>query len=405
MNFSFLIAAAFFAGFGLGYAKFFALNYLSDVVYQPDDRVWIIQAVGAVITLGPFLVYVLSAPLAASSYKATMMRRAAAGVALLLFLGIVLDWPGSAWPYIFLIGAIMGMFNSAKGACVPLESAQSGRPTELVAALLSIVYIAGILAGAPIATEAFQRNAHLGAACGVFIFLIAAISGGLCSYEREAAHLKAFGPSFRDLLKDTAFLVRRYWIYLGASPMIWGIASAASLAVTSYAEARLLGTAVQCSLMAAWATIGVIAGNALSVRLRHIRYRAASVSAVLFVVLLISIPVIVEFASPSPRVEENGWIYLMVATDLALVGMLFGITTNLIEAEYYSLVYADGKEGTGAALLSAMTAFFPFLLGGLIALAVIHNLASALTQFAWIAVLTAIPAGLIIYLGLQKRRG
>ena len=53
MNLLLLILAVFFAGLGLGYVKFFSLSYLSLFEYGPEDKIWIIQAIGALITFGP----------------------------------------------------------------------------------------------------------------------------------------------------------------------------------------------------------------------------------------------------------------------------------------------------------------------------------------------------------------
>ncbi len=404
MNFAALILAAFFAGLGLGYVKFFALNYLSNAVYHTGDRVWIIQVVGALITVGPFLAYILAAPLATAYRKSSVMRKSSAAVAVILLSGNMIGWLGTTWLYVFLTGAIMGVFNSAKNAAVPLESAQSGRPTELVTATLCIVYVAGILAGAPFGTEYYIRSPYAGAATSVLIFLLAATAGGMCSYKTEDSHLAPFRSSVVELISDTRWLFVNYWIYVVAVPMIWGVASAASLAVTAYAEERMLGSAVKCSLMAAYATVGVILGNVLSVKLRRIRHLAASVCSIGLVIVVISIPLIVELLHPSNLIEENNGIYLVVALDLALFGLLFGTATNLMEAEYLSLVYNARKEGTGASLMSAMTAFFPFIMGGAIALAVIFKLADPVTQFAWLAFITAVPAALIVVLFVRKRR-
>lgn len=404
MNFAALILAAFFAGLGLGFVKFFALNYLSNVIYQADDRVWIIQVVGALITFGPFLAYLVAAPLATAFRKSSVMRISSAVVAVILLFGNMMGWIGTPWLYVFLTGAIMGVFNSAKNAAIPLESAQSGRPTELITATLCIVYVAGILAGAPFATEYYTKSPYAGAATSVLIFLLAAMAGGMCSYKTEDSHLASFKSSAIELIRDTKWLFANYWIYVVAVPMIWGVASAASLAVTAYAEERMLGTATKCSLMAAYATVGVILGNAISVKLSRIRHLASSMCSIGIVLVIISIPLFVELLHPSNVIEENNSIYLVVAMDLALFGLLFGIATNLIEAEYLSLIYKVRKEGTGASLMSAMTAFFPFVLGGAIALAVIFRLAGPVTQFGWLAFITMIPAALIVVLFVKKRR-
>ena len=101
--FAFLTAAAFFAGLGLGYLKFYLLGLLTSL-YEPVDKAWIIQAVGAIITLGPCVVYPISSPTAAAYCKRHVMAWSGWVTALVLLAGVLSGWAGSAWLYLFLSG-------------------------------------------------------------------------------------------------------------------------------------------------------------------------------------------------------------------------------------------------------------------------------------------------------------
>ena len=392
MNFVYLTLAAFFAGLSLGYVKFYFLSYLSISIYPPGNKEWIIQTVGALITFGPCLAYVLSGPIASSCYKYRIMKRSALLAAFVLIVGFVTNWIGTGWLYVFLVGLIMGIFNPAKNAAIPLESVRSGKPTEYITAVLSITYITGILAGAPLATKLYISASKSGALISIVILILAATFGGLCSYSNENSHLRSFRESLKELLGDTQLLIKDYWVYVFAAPMIWGMASAESLAVTAYAEERMLGGPVKCSLMAVYATLGVILGNFFSTKLIHVRYLASLLSSIGIVLIILAIPAVVNFMNPSQIVGENRAIYTAVAVFLGLLGILFGIVTNLLEAEYLRLIYREKKEGTGAALLSALTAFFPFIFGGVIAIAIIFHLANLETQFIGIAGISLVPS-------------
>lgn len=401
MTFFKLILAAFFSGLSLGYAKFYFLGYLSQL-HQNADKTWIIQTLGALITFGPCLAYAFASPLASAFQKQRIMRLSGYSASLVMLLGLISGWAGSAWMYVVLVGFVMGIFNPAKNAAVPLQSAQSQRTTEAVNAALGIVYIVGILGGTPLATELVQVVPTCGAILGSGFFALAGFFGGSCSYRTEHEHLRDFRICVRSLAQDSLWLFKNFSSFIIGPSMIWGMASATSLAVTAYAEQRKLGDAVACSLMAVYAVVGVVIGNALTTSLRSVRYRVASVANFLMVAVILAMPRLVENLHPTAVISENGRVYWLLAGSVAVLGLLFGVVTNLIESEYLSLVYKQGKEGPGAAVLSAMTAFFPTLFSGLIALAVIYNWATPVTQFAWLAVLTTISALLITRLGMRQ---
>ncbi len=74
MNYIYLLATTFLGAFALGYAKFFGIAHLSTAVYSAGDKPWIIQIVGALMTIGPVLVYLISAPYHLQSRKNMLWR-------------------------------------------------------------------------------------------------------------------------------------------------------------------------------------------------------------------------------------------------------------------------------------------------------------------------------------------
>lgn len=403
MTFIFLGVASFLVGFGLGFIKFFLLGYLSSETYGNGDKIWVIQLVGSIITLGPCLAYLLSSPLAAAWRKNLIMRLAGLTAAGFLLLGGLSGWVGTPWLYVFATGLLMGVFNPARNASVPLEAAASGRSTEAINGTLNIVFIAGLLAGVPLGAQLYQCHPSSGSFLAVFIFALAALFGGLCWYPHESAHLVPFTHSFRTLSRDTIALFKKYPIYLTADPLIWGVASAASLAVTAYTEERMLGNPVQSSLVSVYAAVGVAVGNGLAARFKRYRFKAASCCSFGMVLAILLIPALVEGIGPAREIHDNRIMYWLVVALIADFGILFGICTNLIEAKFFTLLYQEKKEGSGSALLTANTAFFPFAIGGLMGLAIIRKWAGSVTQFVWLGAVTFAAALLVSMLAWQER--
>jgi len=402
MNFLYLSCGAFFAGLGLGYIKFFLLGLLCNELYTLADKKWVIQAVGAIITVGPCVVYVAAGPLASAYKKQWIMFWSGALTALGMLAGFASNWAPNPWFYIFWAGLLMGVFNPAKNAVVPLEAAYGGCSTELINAVLNIAYLAGILGGIPAGAWFYDYHPALGALLVALVFAVAAVWGGLCSYPEETRHLRPFRQSSMQLLKESLCLLRKYALYLLAGPLIWGIASAVSLAITAYAQEEGLGGDVACSMLSVCAIGGVAIGALISPQFVRWRYQSAALAVVLMACVMLVLPSAVEMLKTTLQLRPTT-VYWYVATTTGMLGIMFGIATNLIEAEFFRLIYEEGKEGTGAALLSAGTAFFPFCIGGTIGWLLSRGWMSATSQFYLMAALT-LAATAAIYVQVQRKR-
>ena len=388
MPFILLNLATFLVSFGLGYIKFFGLGYVTTQIYTPVDKVWLIQAVGALITIGPAAVYFLAGPLAAARKKRLIMSTFALITGLMFATGALSSFIGTIWIYIFLTGTLMGFFNSAKMACVPLESWRSGKSTVFVNGILTITFTFGMLAGVPSGAAFYEYNQVIGTWFGASIFFAAAVVSWFLHFPVE--HLQTFRQSFSNLVSDTKTLGKKYWTYLVSSPMLWGVAGAISLAITAYAEQMKLGDAVLCAYMGLWAAIGIIIGNVVSNYLAGIRYTAAFVSSLILILCILFYPDFIEALGPGPTIEENFPIYIAAASAFIVLGTFFGIVTNLVDADYLLKVGEDEKEGSGAALQSALVAFFNCILNGLVFFTIYSAWLDSKSQFLLIAGMAAV---------------
>ena len=377
--------------------KFFVLGYLSTEVYAAADKIWLIQVINSLMTVGPVLAYVLTAPLVSACKKRHVMSASALLTGTVLTLGHFSGWPGSAWLYVFLIGLIMSVFGAAKMSTVPIEARDSGRSPFFVNGLLSAVFIVGMLAGLPLGAYCYDWDFVRGIALGIGIFVLASASafGLVYKHERKIA----FGKAYANLVEDSISIFVKYVLYLFSSPLIWGVAGAVSLAVTAYAEQRALGGATECSLMSLYAAIGIIAGNVLSPRFAPKRYSAAFLSGVALLVLVSGIPVFVEFGLH--QVGHPHALYFPLAAYMIAIGFFFGICSNLIDAEYLQRVGEEGKEGTGASLHSFCIAGFAFLVGAIVGLSILRGWMDAISQFVLLSALIAIGVFPLFLLALK----
>lgn len=392
----FLTAASFFAGLSIGYVKFYLLGYISEKEHSLADKAWIIQSVGALITLGPCLTFVVGGPLASAYRKCSIMFISAITISGIMAFGAASQWAGSGWIYLFMAGLGLGLYNAARNSAVPIEASRDNVSTEFVNACANNLYIVGLLFGVPIGTEMYVLLPELGAWICSLLFLCSALLGLGSKISGEQSHLKSFRLSFTQLASECKLLLSRFHLFLFASPMLWGIAGALSLAATAYVEECNFAGPLLASLMSVYAAVGVITGNFVSTKVTTQRYSAAFNCSLGLGISVAAIPAIGFFSESINIIGHLG--YISLSAILMLCGFFFGCASNLIEAEYLTQIYQEKREGTGAALLSAMTSLWAFILGGLAAIAVISGVLTSSTQFIALSSLTCLVCALIVKL-------
>jgi long-chain-fatty-acid--[acyl-carrier-protein] ligase len=398
MTLFWLTISTLFAGFGLGYVKFFLLSILSG--HDVSHKNWLIQVVGAIITLGPFLVVLAASPLASSIRKRFILGTTCITTFFLLAFGACTDWLGTAWWYLFASGLIMGFYLPAKNAAVPLEAKHDHRSTESVNATLNIAYLLGLLTGIPAATLLYETDYTSGVLVLLLAFFCAGLAGLLCKFPEEEPHLMPFGQAVTNSGKATRHLLTHHRLPILVSGLIWGLANAISLAITAYAELLELGNSFECSLMSVYAIVGVSIGNIYAVYLSEVR-KTAVVSGL--ITLFLTTAMVPPFCFISLLFFSPATTYWLLASLVALLGVGFGISTNLIEGEFYRRVFAEGMEGGGGAVLSASTAFFSCILGLLVGTALHSHILGSQSQFLVLAGIVVAP--LLLFLKSEDSEG
>jgi hypothetical protein len=382
----FLCLASLFAGLSIGYIKFFLLGHLSHLQENPSDKAWIIQALGALITVGPCIVFYFSGPLAAAFKKSWIMYLSALTITCLMFFGSLSQWKGSAWIYVFGAGLGLGVFNAARNSAVPIEAAKSAHSTEFINACVGNLYLMGLLFGVPLGTEVYAICPLLGGYINCLLFAFSSLFGLMSSIQGESSHLKSFSNARSLLRQDCQFLGKKFKPFLFAAPILWGIAGALSLAATAFAEEKGYATALMASLMSVYAAFGVGVGNFLATRLQAIRYKAAFASIITLSISIALTPAV----APISRLFflEASTSYWLISILMLMCGFSFGCAANLIESQYLEKIYSYKQEGTGAALMSAKTALWTFVLGGLTGIGVNQGILDIDTQFIALALVT-----------------
>ncbi len=400
MKYAALVIAAFLGALGIGFVKFFSLHYLGDEVYQDEGaKGWIIQIISALMTLGPVLLYPVSAPLAASFSKRMLMSISCILITSVLLVGYWTQWTGSLWLYLFLVGLLISVFGVSKVALIPIEALESKRNTVTVNGVMSIVYVIGMLLGIVLGTFMYKewelKTAFFG---GVSIFALCSIFSFIPSYQSE--NKQPYKKSLSLLVEDTLRLFFRYPLYLLTSPLLWGVASAVSLGVTAYIEQKGISDEIGASIVPAFAAFGIILGNLVSTKLADRRYTFSTLSALGIALMLLVGSLFMELLYQN--MSAISVLYWVWAVFMGILGLLFGIHTNLIDAEFLQLAAKDQREGTGAAMQSTTLALFTFIVGGFVGLAIYTGWMDVVTQFFILSFISFIAVSLTLILAVQK---
>ena len=401
MNFIALLVGSFCTGFGIGFSKFFGLGYLLFESGISGGKTWMIQLVAAIMTIGPALIYFVSGPLASSRKKSHIMGGSAMAISLMLLLGQLIGWIGSAWIYLLGISLLMGIFAAAKMASVPLESERSGRSTEAINGGLTGALILGLLSSAPVGQFLWEQHPGLGIWVASGVFAIAGIAGLTVHFPNEI--LDSFAHSKSRLLNHTVKIAFRYPVHLISSPLLWGTGSAMSLALIAFAEEQRLGSPVACTLMPLYAALGIIAGSVLCHKFKAIRYQTAFFGSTTLMVLIPLTPVVVKLMHPSSNVGENFNIYIVTAGITSLLGFAFGLVTTTIDSDYLTSIGRDKIEGTGAAFQSAVISFAGCIIGCGIGVAILQNWMDSTSQFIAMGSICAFTS--VILFGMAVANG
>jgi len=260
LSYIFLLISAFLGAYVLGAFQFYMLEYLVSE-YGTGSRDWLIQTISAIITIGPVIIYAVSAPLAASIRKSRVMAFSLWFGMIVLLIGGISDWFGSPFLYLAVVGLALGIYSAGKMASVPLASFTIRKSTALTNAIMSVVFLLGILTGLPSGTLLYN---HLPDHAYLILLLglgIAGLCGMQCSFTYEQTG--SFIKEEKKLISETQNLYKKYALLLVSSPMLWGIAGAANMAIAALVVREKLATPQVAAFIPLWAAVGVIAGTLL----------------------------------------------------------------------------------------------------------------------------------------------
>lgn len=291
------------------------------------------QAMAVVLTFGLLLGFPINGPLSGAwrCDRLFAVSTAAVGFGCLMAL-----W-SNAWLWACIIGIAYGAACAARGKIVPLLAQSSGYSNTMVSGAINAALAIGLIAGTIIGSFVSQKiaSATIQHLLLVGIAGIGVIAALFIRVPEPAA--VPFKQGFSEFLSAVSRLFRKHWPLLTGGGLAWGITAAASLALFVHAVDDLKLARGPASTLAACAAVGAIIGNLVSHRYTRRRYVIASF--VLLALTLASYPFVVQ------------GVY-SAAGMVCLIGFLFAMPANVLDAKFLANAHEDGLAGLGGTVMS-----------------------------------------------------
>ncbi len=343
------------------------------------------QGLATMLTFGVLVGFSFNAPLAGAWRVAPLFAMSCGLVAVGMIAAIFIN----PWPIAFVIGLAYGTACAARGKAIPLLSAATGRHNTQVSGLINAALVVGLLGGTIFGSflgDLFIRNLRNHAwvqpwMANVILAAFMAIATWLSFWVRAPdPHPIPFATGVRDLVSGTVGMFRRHWALLISGGLIWGIASAASLAVLIYGVEDLGLEQAQASTIALFVAVGAILGNLASDWLDRRRY------------VLISLAGLAVGIFIFPFVVHTYW---SAAVMMVLVSFCFAVPANILDAKLLFLTAREGHVGRGSTVMSLLHNVFILATGFCLTVPLFLTWITAAQQFmfmAGIAVITMVVA-------------
>jgi predicted MFS family arabinose efflux permease len=362
-------------------------EYLEKVLQACNDKGNLSEAVGqgmaTMLTFGVLVGYAVNSPLAGAWRVAPLFALSCA----LVSVGMLASLVFNPWPIAFVIGLAYGTACAARGKVIPLLAAATGRHNTQVSGYINAALVVGLLAGTifgNILGDLFVRDKFDTQVLKAWMshVLLAAFMGvatwASFLVRVEDPHPTPFRTGLRELVTGTLATCRTHWALLAGGGLIWGIASAASLAVFIYGVDDLKLDQTKAASVAIFAAIGAILGNLASDWLDRRRY----------VLLCLTGLAVGIFCFP--------WIvhgYFTAALMMVFVSFMFAAPANVLDARLLYLTAQEGHAGRGSTVMSLIHNVFILATGFALSVPLFLSWISAAQQFTIMAIITVIAMG------------
>lgn len=390
-----LFITTFLGAFGLGAAKYFGLGYL---LTQPGSvPSWIAQLLGAIMTIGPAMIFPLIIPLGHQFARSSLMALCLLLSGLISISGLWFTSYEWVWIQLFNIGLCMGAYGMIRTSLIPIFAKQNQISLTFLNACISVLFIVGLISGLIFGRYSFEAQLTGGwTLIAILFFLPLPFTFFL---KTQKVYVAPSQLKISTSLANSLDLLQKHGLYLLGSTSIWGIASALTLAITLNLEMLQIASPVKAAYMSIFAALGGILGNLVSAKLHN----KPEVFSLIFSLALSLSLLMWTFIFSDSFIHSNSsqTIYLLSSSLITLQGLAFGISTNLLDSKFLKLCHHQNREIEGATLQSAFISLACFLIGSVSGFALLLGWMSTIQQYIYLSATGLAASGLIFLLAFQ----
>ncbi len=351
------------------------------------------QGMATMLTFGVLLGFTVNSPLAGAWRVAPLFALSCGLVAL----GILASTWLNPWPIAFVIGLAYGTACAARGKVIPLLAFATGRHNTQVSGYINAALVVGLLSGTLFGNalgDVFVHNTlGLSWARDWMAHVLLAGFMAIATWMSVLVHVEdprptPFATGMKELISGTVQMCRSHWALLASGGLIWGIASAASLAVFLYGVDELKLDQTKAATVGLFVAIGAILGNLASHWLDQRRYVMLCLAGL--AVGIFAFPFVVQ------HFRDFGGGYPAAAAMMVVVSFLFAVPANVVDARLLYLTAHEGHAGRGSTVMSLIHNVFILATGFALSVPLFLSWITAAQQFtimALVALIAMVVAG------------
>jgi len=342
MIFLMLVAiwGAFFSWF-----KFF-LWWQLDSTINPT-----LQDIAGYLSLGWIFAYAIWGALATSFLKKYFIFMISIlSLLLVLFAYMIWFWNTFVfWIIITLIWFLYWLWNIVKNIIISIEIKKTWLPETVINALAWIIFVVFIIMGSLLWNILFGKMWHNWYLIIITMLLLTAILWFSLDYDKITFKSliqnwwksyffdkrKSLVKSLKLYIPDLKYIIKNYTLIILWSSFLWTISTIVSQASIEYSVDKFSISSWVATYVLLYSALWAIIWNMLSMKMNKNRWNYYIIFNTLFAILILSFP----FIAVS---------FKLLSILAFLLGMLFGISSNLVDSYLLKRIWEEDKKEYGS---------------------------------------------------------
>jgi MFS family permease len=342
--------------------KFFLWGDLKDTLHVS------LQTISWYLSLGWVIAYLVWGALATTFLKKYLLFALSFLTLIFVLCGyiFVLDTEVYFWFTVIFIGMFYGAWAVVKNIIISIEIKKTWLPDTSVNAYVSIVFIVSLIIWSILGWLLFEnlwKNWYL-----VIIFMLCLSSVLSLKLDYDNISLRSlltnwvkpyyferkekFKDSMRDYLPELKYISHNYTLLIVSSSFMWAISTLTSQKAIEYSVANFWKWESEAAMILLYSAVWAIIWSVVSMKMWWKRWFWFIVTNIIFALLVWFLPMF-------------SYNYEIVATFAFLIWVFFGISSNLLDAYYFKILWDEDKKeywaSTYGLILSLILSFMMFI--------------------------------------------